>query len=464
MDFDSTEEINIPESKMPFQTEEQLIEYTKGIVDKTFKEIDTDNILSESSNDKGILGKVVETGFYGYETNTRAEADFAKLGIELKVSGFTTLQDGTWSAKERLSLSSINYKKIIHEEYEFSKLISKNRKLLIIWYEYIKGNPKTDFKIRDFQLYDMEKDEDIIKNDFYTIKQKVVDGLAHELSEGDTVILGAATKGQSGQTSEQPNSPIRAATRGFSLKNSFFRGVLRSHKEDVKGELKEKESSEFVTPEEFVWERLKYYKGLGQLDILNRLKEEETNSVPNNISKMISDRVLGRDVELPDSHEVFNKSNFLIKNIPIRKDYYPIEKATFKTLHVSDFSSSWEESDWKNYFEEVTFIYIAYLGEKDGNNLRNGFRVLDRIFKVTFTPEEVDEFGKTYDMVKKAIDERDARLLPTASFAPDNKLVMSTKGNTGGAYERFFEGRRETCFMLNKAFLHKKFKVAVTLG
>lgn len=152
---------------------------------------------------KGRLGKVVETGFYGYALNSRAEADFSDLGIELKVSGFNKLRDGSWSAKERISLSMIHYNSIINEEYEFSKLISKNRKLLIIWYEYIKGVPYADFVIQDFQLYDMSKDEAIIQNDFYINKQKVLDGLAHELSERDSAILGAATKGQKGQTAAQ---------------------------------------------------------------------------------------------------------------------------------------------------------------------------------------------------------------------------------------------------------------------
>ncbi|MEH7058474.1 MutH/Sau3AI family endonuclease [Bacillus wiedmannii] len=201
---------------MKFKTEEQLLAFTEGIIGKSFKEIDTKGILQGNSNDKGILGKVVETGFYDYELNNSPEADFGELGIELKVSGFNKLRNGSWSAKKRISLSMINYKNIIHEEYEFSKVVSKNKKLLIIWYEYMKGVPYGDFIIRDFQLYDMSQDEAIIRNDFYTIKQKVLEGLAHKLSEGDTVILGAATKGQKGQKAEQPNSEISAPTRAFS--------------------------------------------------------------------------------------------------------------------------------------------------------------------------------------------------------------------------------------------------------
>lgn len=115
-----------------FETEEQLIEFTKGIIGKSFKDIDKKKILQGNNKDKGRLGKVVETGFYGYDLNNRSEADFNKLGIELKVSGFKKLKTGSWSAKERITLMGINYMNIIHEEYNFSRLIFKNKKLLII--------------------------------------------------------------------------------------------------------------------------------------------------------------------------------------------------------------------------------------------------------------------------------------------------------------------------------------------
>lgn len=449
-----------------FKTKEQLLEFTSGIIGKSFKEIDKKNILQGNNNDKGRLGKVVETGFYGYELNNRSEADFDKLGIELKVSGFRRLKNGTWSAKERISLSMINYKNIIQEEYEFSRLISKNKKLLIIWYEYVDDIPYEDFIIREFQLYDMTRDEEIIRNDFYTIKQKVIDGLAHDLSEGDSVILGAATKGQKGQTAVQPNSDTLAPTRAYSLKNSFFRGVLRDH---VEGRLRINISTDNVTPEGFIWNKLKPYKGSTQLEILSQYgKEYHNKRIPYQIGKMISDRVIGTDEELCTKHEVFNKSTFVIKNIPILKDNFPIEKATFSTLQHSDFNTSWDDSEWKTFFQEVTFIYIGYLGEVNGNKLESGHRLLDRIHKVTFTPDEIEGFGKTYNLIKEVIETKDVSKLPTASLNKTQQLglnlVISTKGSGTGGYKRFLDDTRETCFMLNKDFIQEKFNKAVTMS
>lgn len=180
---------------------------------------------------------------------------------------------------------------------------------------------------------------------------------------------------------------------------------------------------------------------------------------------MVSDRVVGKDQELPKKHEVFSKSSFLIKNIPIDENNRPIEKATFSTLQISDFTSPWEKSDWKMFFEEVTFIYVAYLGEKNGEKLGNGYRLLDRIFKITFTLEEIEGFGKTYNMIKEAIETKDMTKLPTASLDSKDelKLVIAPKGRKKGVYERFLDDKKETCFMLNKDFMNKKFNEAVTL-
>lgn len=75
----------------------------------------------------------------------------------------------------------------------------------------------------------MIKDKDflIIKEDFRIIQDKVRRGLAHELSEGDTMYLGACRKGQKGDSlRRQPNSEIRAKARAFSLKASYMRTVL----------------------------------------------------------------------------------------------------------------------------------------------------------------------------------------------------------------------------------------------
>ena len=66
-----------------------------------------------------------------------------------------------------------------------------------------------------------EQDKKIIMNDFYTIRNKIIAGKAHELSEGDTLYLGAATKAKTSKDRrKQPYSTELAKPRAFSFKNT----------------------------------------------------------------------------------------------------------------------------------------------------------------------------------------------------------------------------------------------------
>ncbi len=63
----------------------------------------------------------------------------------------------------------------------------------------------------------------IFKNDFEIIKSKVKEGLAHEISEGDTSYLGACTKAQTSNIrTSQPFSHILAKPRAYSLKKFIY--------------------------------------------------------------------------------------------------------------------------------------------------------------------------------------------------------------------------------------------------
>jgi DNA mismatch repair protein MutH len=438
-----------------FNTRAELITYTKNIKGKTFKDFDKNGRLEQNlKRNKGVLGQVIEEGFYGYSLNNSAKADFDNLGIELKVTGFIKNKNGTVSAKERLVLSQIDYGNIINEDFNFSKLLFKNKLLLIIWYEYIKNINPADFIIHDFQLYDMEAHGDItiIKNDFEIIKQKVIAGKAHELSEGLTAYLGAATKGRNSlDLVRQPNATVEAMKRAYALKNSYMTGVLRTLNLSF-----ESEALTYKTVEQYVTDRLTKFIGQTQMDIHEQLFNSRYESgVPKNLNKKISDNVLGKDKDLPLKHALFSKTNYIIKNIPVDKKSYPLERMAFRNLVLSEFEEDWIDSTWKNYFDEVTLIVLIYEGSR---KIKNGFRVFKGIKQITFNAHDIALFEKTYDMVKKAIEKQDVSKLPYPKSFPNQILEVAPKGQKhDDAYHRFFEKDiTRVCFMLDKDFIFKK--------
>ena len=437
---------------MNFNTIDELLEYTKQIRGKTFKEFDVNHILVSDSKDKGNLGKVIETGFYKYPNNNKAEADFADLGVELKVSGYVKNKNGTISAKERLVLGKIDYHNIVHEEFNFSHLLFKSKKILIIWYEYDREKDYQDFIITDFQLYDMTGDSLIIKNDFELIKQKVLDGKAHLLSEGDTSYLGACTKGATGSDrTTQPFSDIPAMPRAYSLKNSYMTGILRSA-----NLVFEADNMEYKTIEDYVFAQIQKFIGKKQLDIFEKVTNKKlTGKTPKQLSKMISNELIGKDEELPTKNPLFQKVNYIIKNLPVNEFGYPIERMSFRNLVLSEFKDDWEDSFWKNYFEEVTIIVICYRGDKGS---KNGERILEGVKQITFSDKDVELFGRTYNQVKKAIEQHDVSLLPQPKRFDGQILEVAPKGQKGDdAYVNFIKKDvTKVCFMLDKDFLFAK--------
>ncbi|MEG2235199.1 MAG: Sau3AI family type II restriction endonuclease [Clostridia bacterium] len=444
---------------MDFKTIEELLNYTETIKGKKFKEFDKNNVLNVTQlSDKGIIGKLVETEFYKYPNNSDAKADFDELGVELKVTALKQNKNKSFSAKERLVLSKIDFCKIVEEEFEFSKLLFKNKKLLIIWYKHEKGKFYSDMEIVDYQMYDMSIDEDIIKNDFNIIKSKVMEGKAEEISEGQTSYLGACTKSKdSSSRTKQPYSAVPAPPRAFSLKNSYMTGILRNL---VENNLINTSIVMYKTIEEFVLSKIEKYIGKSQIEILNEITGKPyTDKIPKNIGKMISDKLIGKDKELKDKDELFKKTTYIIKSLPVDNDGIPIERMSFRQLVISEFTDEWNESDWKTYFEEVTIIVVCY--KASNSKERNGYRVLDSVKKISFNYDDIEMFSKSYNMVKEAIDKKDISLLPYPKSFEGQIMEIAPKGIKGDdAYNNFFnKDVTKTCFMFSKEFLIKKLNI-----
>lgn len=480
---------------MKFETVAELLDYTENIKGKTFKEIDSKHLLDSAKlrQQKGLLGHVIETGFYDYPINNDSKADFEDLGIELKVTGYVKNKNGSLRAKERLVLSKIDFNEIVNETFESSHVLGKCEKMLIIWYEYDNEKEAKDFLITNFQLYDMKKDKKIFENDFEIIKGKVLAGKAHELSEGDTSYLGACTKARtSADRTSQPYSDILPKPRAYSLKNAYMTGILRENaqptittitsskttpdsdnhiktptikskqstltnfNQDLELENEEAEQS-YKTVEDYVKDKLKPYFGKTQLEILEEITGRKYDEkIPKNISKMISDELIGKDSELAEKDDLFAKTSFIIKNLPIKEDGTPRERMSFKTISLSDFDENWEDSFWKSYFEETTLITICY---QEKNRSRNGFRVLKDVKKITFDENDLDEFEKTYNQIKLAIEKEDVNLLPTSANGFKNQLLeIAPKGVKGDdAYVNFFKrDKTKVAFMISKKLLIEK--------
>ena len=185
--------------------------YAKRLIGKTFadvckqdditkamvvREATNYEVKHENKKRKGGLGELIEERFFHYQTNNDARPDFDKAGVELKVTPYKQNKNGTLVAKERLILTMIDYFAVVDETFEDSHMWKKAQLILLVYYLYQQElKNRLEYRIGYVKLFSPpEQDIKIIKHDFKVIVEKIKNGKAHELSEGDTLYLGAAPK------------------------------------------------------------------------------------------------------------------------------------------------------------------------------------------------------------------------------------------------------------------------------
>ncbi|WP_066069812.1 Sau3AI family type II restriction endonuclease [Neobacillus soli] len=357
---------------MIYETEEALLYKAKEAEGKTFGEIDQTGRIANPKS-KGQLGQIIEESFFGYEVNSKSEADFADLGIELKVTPLKQNKNNSISAKERLVLNIINYHKEVHNTFETSSFWTKNQTILLMFYQWIPEVHRSEYQVLKSHLLTFnEEDLHIIKKDWEFIVNKIKLGKAHELSEADTIYLGACTKGKNKDSLRtQPFSPILAMQRAYSLKASYITGVARkvfTNKDMVsittKQELKSK------TLEEILHDRFLPYIGKPLTQIANK------NGIKINKSKsFVADFVsalLGIKGTKLDDIEEFSKANIQFKTIRLEPNGKPREHMSFKNVNFMEWiNEEWSESWLKNYFEQTKFLFVIFEFRETEKEIKN---------------------------------------------------------------------------------------------
>lgn len=347
---------------MKYPTLDELMEKAYAAEGKKFSDIDLTNRL-ENKKAKGGLGQVVEESYFGYQVNSNTEPDFEHLDVELKVTPFKHNKNGTLSAKERLVLNIINYMEEVHYDFSTSSFWKKNKKLLLMFYEWLPDINRKNYQIVKSILFTYpEEDLEIIKQDWETIVSKIRDGKAHELSEGDTNYLGACTKGvNKKQLRNQPYSDKLAMQRAFSLKQSYMTVLVRKYikKEELvrftsESELKVKSLNKILA-DKFAPHIGKTLKKIAT-DFEIKLNLKSKAFVPAAVSAF-----LGIKGTRLDDIEEFAKANIEFKTVRLEPNGKPRESMSFENIDFNLWTTeTWEESYIRNRFLETKFLFVVF--------------------------------------------------------------------------------------------------------
>lgn len=356
--------------------------YAKKLIGKTFRDvIEQDShshmMLREElayggctvidiKRNKGNLGQIIEERFFHYACNNDSRPDFAEAGVELKVTPYKEKTRGGIAAKERLILTMIDYFQVVTEEFETSHFWNKSRLILLIYYLYKKDlKYNIDYKIGYVGLFSPPaQDVLVIRHDYNIIIEKIRRGKAHELSEGDTLYLGAAPKGAtSNDRRRQPFNTELAKPRAFAFKTSYMTYVLNTYiapgKVTYEPILKKDVTDSF---EDYVMDKINAFCGYSVEELCIKF-EIEVQKKPKNLEAMLAYRILGIK---GNQAEEFEKANVKVKTIRIGKNGKIKESMSFPTFKFKDLiREEWEDSTFGNYLRETRFLFVVYKFDAD---------------------------------------------------------------------------------------------------
>jgi DNA mismatch repair protein MutH len=346
-----------------------VIDYARLLQGKTLREICDPEILEHNYTGKGNFGQILEKFYFGYDPNSKSEADFFEIGMELKTSPLKQLKNNEYRSKERLVLNIINYIEVVNQQFEESDFWKKNANILLIFYLHQAGYDILDYLIKlvdewNFPYTDLE----IIKKDWEFIKQKIADGKAHELSEGDTFYLGACTKGANALTvRKQPFSDIPAKQRAYSLKQGYVNHIIASiasETKEVYGKLIPSVAvAKKQTIEDIVIAKFKHYYGNTIGEIL-ATTGVELNTTAKSFYANLTKAILG--IELEKEIEEFEKAEILVKTVRLKENNLPKENISFPYFKYDEIvNEEWEDSDFRDILEhKFLFVFFQFQNEQ----------------------------------------------------------------------------------------------------
>lgn len=466
---------------------ESIEKYAKKLTGKSLKGSPLFEKEAEMIKNKGQIGQLIEKLYFGYDLNCKQEADFLKAGVELKTcplrrigkkrkSSLLREQKGL-SVKERLVLSIINFEKIHEETWKNNSLFNKVKLLLLMFYVHEKGMDKLDYAFELISLWKPSpRDMKIIEKDWNDIVEKIRTGKAHEISEGDTMYLGACTKGSTAKKSfrKQTFSDIPAKQRAFSFKRSYMDSVFE---ELLNKDLKTKSllEGEDKSLDDRLQELFNPFIGKSGYEIEKELGLDYDSETPKSYLSILSNKIMGTNSE--EEIEEFQKANITLKTIRLRPDDIPKESISFPTFRFKELAKQdWDDSDFRDVLEESKFFFVVFridiplnkferLSQED----KRKHVVLEKV-KVWNMPENDIEEGarkvweKTRDLIrddKVEIIKRGNKLYNNLPSSKESKIahVRPHAKNRDDTYE-LPDGRKMTkqCFWLNKEYIGEQLK------
>lgn len=427
-----------------------IFEYSKGLLGKALRDFVWEGYKTRRG--KGGLGQMVENIYFLLETNNYAGADFSEAGMELKCTPLKKSKQDEYLIKERLVCNMINYCDVVKEDFEHSHFYLKCQLMLLLFYLHQSECNNLDLEFIFSVLWKLpEKDLLIIRHDYNVIIDKIKQGKAHELSEGDTMYLGACRKGQKGESlMKQPYNPdVDAPRRAFSLKMAYMRTVLdyvvKSGKNAVsnmpgaKSELVTIQALRGHSFEDILLDRFKPFLKKPYETIAKRKNVDISNN-PKNKFAMIANAVAASEkCSNVNRSEEFLKAGLTMKTIRIQANGVIKEAMSFENIDYIEVAEceDWFDSRLYELFSS-RFMFVTFREQHEGQE----DYILDDVFFWTMSQADLEWAKEYWNHIKdnvladhisedywwKGADKKKFHVRPKAQKAKDLAPTPNGKG------------------------------------
>jgi DNA mismatch repair protein MutH len=444
----------------------QILQYARylegGTVAKALKELYSDwahesspgyidPSITETYKGKGGFGQFIEKQYFKKDLDSYSRPDFEQAGIELKTAPLRKNQRGEVRAKERIVLGNIDFSQVVNESFSESHFLSKNETVLLVFYFHDALKSFYDLEIPLVDIWKcLQEDGKQIKEDWEYIVQKVRNGLAHEISEGDTYYLGACTKGAMKATSQvrQPYSDIEAHRRAFCFKvgyvNHIYKVLRERQKKRKKTDYIRLLDDKPLSLEQQIHNRFNPYLGMRVDDICKTL-EIPYNLVDKGLYARVARTILGIRKKDQKIYE-FDAADVQVKTIRIEPNGVAKEEMSFRAIRYNEITDEeWEDSELYQILTSK-FFFVIY----KHNNKEDPYTLAQ--VKIWNMPESDLDIAKGgwEDTKQKIIDGnyndfikiRDRRIIHVRTHGRDSSDLMETPQGTWQTKRSFWLNKR----------------------
>lgn len=429
-----------------------IVEYARHLVGSTLREQTHLQRIDDIHRRKGSFGNALEKYYFQYDINSNPHPDFEKVGLELKTTPVKRNRDGSYSAKERLVFSMIDYMRVVDEDFEHSNFLEKARKVLLVTYEWRPNVDPLDYRIVLASLWGLpSKDMPQIKRDWETVVNKIRAGHAEDISSSDTMYLEACTKASNSRVRRhQPFSATMAKPRAWALKESYMTAVNNRlivmqpiHRSDAEGQL---------SLIDLVRCRFAPYFGMTQDELAARLGISLSKRRPKNLTDMITKRILG--VGDRARVEEFEKAGVWTKSVRLKRSGRPKEAMSFPTFRYEDIAKRpFEESDFLTYLQRK-YLFVIY----EENDLGE-YELADVCFW-QMPDSDIPEAKRCYDQMRRNVLEGRAE---DSALSSENRCchVRPHARRKSDTYPQPYGAPvTKKCFWLNQDYLREEITAA----